>query len=98
MEYWSDGFMEPTTPTLQYSNLRGGFCYGYASLCCVSGSRSGYARRLLSSIPRHRRVRTIAGRGYFDYGWILQLDVFKRRPALGEMRMDLGLHHIGLEV
>lgn len=26
------------------------------------------------------------------------LTFFKRRPALGEMKMDLGLHHIGLEV
>src|SRR5687768_12522133 len=26
------------------------------------------------------------------------LTFFKRRAALGEMRMDLGLHHIGLEV
>src|SRR5262245_47531706 len=30
--------------------------------------------------------------GYYN------LTFFKRRPALGEMRMDLGLHHIGLEV
>jgi catechol 2,3-dioxygenase-like lactoylglutathione lyase family enzyme len=26
------------------------------------------------------------------------LTFFKRRPALGERKMDLGLHHIGLEV
>ena len=30
--------------------------------------------------------------GYYN------LTFFKRRPALGEMKMDLGLHHIGLEV
>jgi catechol 2,3-dioxygenase-like lactoylglutathione lyase family enzyme len=30
--------------------------------------------------------------GYYN------LTFFKRRPALGEMQMDLGLHHIGLEV
>jgi len=30
--------------------------------------------------------------GYYN------LTFFKRRPSLGEMKMDLGLHHIGLEV
>ena len=30
--------------------------------------------------------------GYYN------LTFFRQRPALGEMRMDLGLHHIGLEV
>jgi catechol 2,3-dioxygenase-like lactoylglutathione lyase family enzyme len=30
--------------------------------------------------------------GYYN------LTFFKKRPALGEMKMDLGLHHIGLEV
>ena len=30
--------------------------------------------------------------GYYN------LTFFKHRPALGEMKMDLGLHHIGLEV
>ena len=39
----------------------------------------------------HRRVRPIAGRRYFHYGRILQFDVFEQRPALGEMKMDLGL-------
>jgi catechol 2,3-dioxygenase-like lactoylglutathione lyase family enzyme len=26
------------------------------------------------------------------------LTFFKRRPSLGEMKMDVGVHHIGLEV
>ena len=30
--------------------------------------------------------------GYYN------LTFFKRRPSLGEMKMDLGLHHIGLKV
>ena len=64
----------------------------------LSRSRSGGARRLLSSIPRHRGVGAIAEGDISITDGYYNLTFFKHRPALGEMKMDLGLHHIGLEV
>ena len=104
MECWSIGLNEvcfalPITPVLQHSITpipRRLPCRPFATSPISLKTRE--TRGILPSFSRHRGAGSLAGGRYHDHRRILQPDFFQEAPALGEMHMDTGLHHIGLQV
>jgi catechol-2,3-dioxygenase len=101
LECWSDERQKaeiqqcPTTPSLQANRRLFIATLRYVAFLAQDPSRlADFYQRFLGTeeLGRSPEGDVSITDGYYN------LTFFKRRPALGEMRMDLGLHHIGLEV
>ena len=104
MEYWSVGRIDSNLPTDSNYSLTpvlqslGGFPWLHFATSLISAK---IRTRLVDFYHRFLGTEELGRSAEGDISvtdGFYNLTFFKRRPELGEMQMDSGLHHIGLQV